>query len=74
MTVQMLSEGTTTRTSQEIADFCELDYLQVARRMSDLVIDGKVQDSGQTRRSPGGRRATVWKLSRAPCSRTFTVP
>lgn len=49
-------------TSQGIADRCELSYHQVARRMSDLVADGKVQDSGQTRRSPGGRRATVWRL------------
>ena len=49
-------------TSQEISDSCELDYHQVARRMSDLVADGKVQDSGETRPSPGGRRATVWRL------------
>ncbi len=49
-------------TSQEIADYCELDYHQVARRMSDLREDGKVQASGETRRSPGGRRAIVWRL------------
>ncbi len=49
-------------TSCEIADRCKLNYHQVARRMSDLVIDGKVMDSGETRRSPGGRRATVWRL------------
>ncbi len=50
-------------TSGEISDRCDLDYLQVARRMSDLRDDGKVQDSGETRRNPGGRRATVWELA-----------
>ena len=49
-------------TSQEISDICELDYHQVARRISDLKRDFKVVDSGHTRRSPGGRRATVWRL------------
>ena len=33
-----------------------------ARRTSDLVVDGKVLDSGQRRRSPGGRTACVWRL------------
>ncbi len=50
-------------TSQEIANCCKLNYLQVVRRMSDLMADRKVQDSGQTRPSPGGRRATVWELT-----------
>jgi predicted ArsR family transcriptional regulator len=49
-------------TSGEIAAKCELNYLQVARRMSDLVVDGKVLDGGERRRSPGGRRAAVWVL------------
>ena len=49
-------------TSREICNCCILDYHQVARRISDLKRDGKVQDSGQTRPSPGGRRATVWRL------------
>ena len=49
-------------TSAEISDHCELDYHQIARRISDLKRDGKVQDSGETRPSPGGRRATVWRL------------
>lgn len=50
-------------TSQEIADMCNLDYHQVARRISDLKRDGRVQDSGERRASPGGRRAAVWKLA-----------
>jgi predicted ArsR family transcriptional regulator len=49
-------------TSGEIAGRCELNYLQVARRMSDLRDDGKVLDSGERRRSPGGRTACVWVL------------
>ena len=50
-------------TSQEISQMCELDYHQVARRISDLKRDFKVVDSGEARRSPGGRRATVWRLT-----------
>ncbi len=49
-------------TSQEIADICELDYHQVARRISDLKRDGRVVDSGERRASPGGRKACVWRL------------
>jgi len=49
-------------TSAEISDRCELDYWQVARRISDLKHDGKVLDSGGRRRSPGGRSACVWRL------------
>ncbi len=50
-------------TSGEIADRCELDYHQVARRMFDLCKGDKVLDSGERRRSPGGRTACVWKLT-----------
>lgn len=49
-------------TSQEIADKCELDYHQVARRMSEMKRAGEVQDSGERRPSPSGRRACVWRL------------
>ena len=50
-------------TSQHISENCSLNYHQIARRMSDLKRDGKIVDSGQTRPSPGGRRATVWALT-----------
>ena len=50
-------------TSQEIANRCNLDYWQVARRISDLKRDGKVVDSGARRASPGGRTACVWRLA-----------
>ena len=50
-------------TSQEISDRCELDYWQVARRISDLKRDGKVVDTGQRRASPGGRQACVWAVT-----------
>ena len=49
-------------TSNEIASHCELDYLQVARRINDLKRDNKVKDTGERRASPGGRRAAVWGL------------
>lgn len=49
-------------TSNGIASHCELDYLQVARRMKDLCDDGKVVDTGERRASPGGRRAAVWRV------------
>lgn len=49
-------------TSAEISDRCKLDYWQVARRISDLKRDGKVLDSSERRRSPGGRSACVWRL------------
>ena len=47
-------------TSNEITERCELDYLQVVRRMKDLCDDGKVVDTGTRRASPGGRKAAVW--------------
>ncbi len=50
-------------TSCEISNCCILDYLQVARRIKDLKDDGKVTDTGQRRASPGGRRASVWRLT-----------
>lgn len=53
-------------TSQEISGHCELDYHQIARRIIDLKRDGKVLDSGETRPSPSGRRATVWELAPEP--------
>ncbi len=50
-------------TSQEIAERCDLDYLQVARRISDLKRADKVTDTGVRRASPGGRKAAVWGLT-----------
>ncbi len=50
-------------TSNEIAQRCELDYLQVARRIKDLKVAGKVVDTGRRRASPGGRRAAVWDVA-----------
>ena len=49
-------------TSNEIANYCKLNYLQVARRISDLKRDRKVVDTGVRRASPGGRKAAVWRL------------
>lgn len=49
-------------TSDEIAEVCPLNKVQIARRMSDLVRDGDVVDSGERRPSPAGRLACVWRL------------
>ncbi len=51
-------------TSAEIAGHCDdLDYHEVARRISDLKRDGKVIDTGTRRASPGGRKAAVWQIT-----------
>ena len=49
-------------TSHDAAAKANLNYHQVARRISDLKRDGKVKDTGERRASPGGRRAAVWGL------------
>ncbi len=50
-------------TSQQIADRCELDYMQVVRRMKDLCEADKVEDSGIRRDNPSGRPAAVWAIT-----------
>ena len=49
--------------SQEISDRCELGYVQVARRMSDLATAEVVRRStGPMYESPSGRRGVRWEL------------
>ena len=49
--------------SEEISDRCELGYVQVARRMSDLRRDGKVRaSSGPKHTNRGGCEAVRWEL------------
>ena len=48
-------------TSHEISDLIDIDYYEVARRMSDLQHAGRVEDSGERRMNPSGRMAAVWR-------------
>ncbi len=50
-------------TSREISDRCELDYMQVVRRMKDLCEADKVEDSGIRQANPSGRPAAVWRIT-----------
>ena len=50
-------------TSEVIATHCRLSHPQVWRRMSELVRDGKVVDSGHRARTSSGRPAILWVLN-----------
>lgn len=39
-----------------------LEYHQVGRRMSELVKQGKVRDSGKRAKLPSGRNAIIWEV------------
>jgi len=54
-------------TPHEIADCCDLNSVQVTRRLSalwvaGLIIEVKVGEIVVTRRTPSGRRARCWRL------------
>jgi predicted ArsR family transcriptional regulator len=57
--LEIFGEGT----SQQISDMCGLSYSAVARRISELIAEGKVIDTGRKGKSPSGRGAIIWKLS-----------
>lgn len=50
------SEGT----NLEISNRCGLSYHQTARRISELVAENKVYDTGMVGKSPSGKKAIVW--------------
>lgn len=56
--LEFLKEGT----FQEIANVCCLTYNQVGRRVSELVKENKVKDSGHFGISPSGKKAIKWEL------------
>jgi len=43
---------------------CRWDIYEVRRRLSDLVKEGKIIDSGQRKRNAAGRNIIIWKLKR----------
>ncbi len=47
---------------EEVAAHCDLESLQVTRRMSDLKNDGRVRDSGLRHENANGRQAVRWVL------------
>lgn len=51
-------------TKDEIANGTGIDAIAVARRIAELRRTAGVYDSGETRRTPTGRAATVWKVRR----------
>jgi len=51
------------RTYVEIADVCGLDPIAVARRMSELGRLGQVQRLVETRLTPSGYKARLWRAS-----------
>lgn len=52
-------------TKDEIAAGTGIDAIAVARRIAELRRAAGVYDSGDTRRTPTGRAAIVWKVRRA---------
>lgn len=52
-------------TKDEIAAGTGIDAIAVARRIAELRRTAGVYDSGDTRRTPTGRAAIVWKVRRA---------
>lgn len=46
-------------TPEEISTHCELDHSQVWRRVSDLLNDGAIYDTGERRKQSSGRMARV---------------
>jgi CRP-like cAMP-binding protein len=50
-------------TTEQISNYCDLDYIQVARRMTDLKRKGLVVDSGLVIENARGRNAIVWEMT-----------
>jgi len=54
-------------TKDELAERCGLSEQQVVRRIARLRRIGRVESTGETRRTPSGCRAEVWRIM--PASR-----
>lgn len=57
-----LLESTEGLTDLEIQDRLQMDPSTQRPRRIELVKEGRVQDSGATRKTPSGRNATVWEV------------
>jgi len=60
--LKVLSSHPDGLTNEEISQKCDLDYLQVVRRVSDLQRDGAVIDTFEQRLNLSGRKAAVWRV------------
>jgi predicted ArsR family transcriptional regulator len=49
-------------TGDEVAAWTGLELYQARRRISDLHNEGKIEDSGQRRKTKTGRNAVVWQI------------
>lgn len=53
-------------TADECAHKLDKSILSIRPRLSELVAQGKIQDTGRTRRNDSGVQATVWRATIAP--------
>jgi len=54
-------------TAHEIATRCDLEAVQVSRRLRELVDDGEIRATGETRPTPSGRPAQCYEtINRIP--------
>ncbi|MBD3262492.1 MAG: hypothetical protein GF334_12640, partial [Candidatus Altiarchaeales archaeon] len=59
----LVALGTKGATDDELEQLTELKHQTVSARRRELVIDGYVRDSGETRASRSGRQATIWVVT-----------
>lgn len=49
-------------TFAEIGDMCRIPHDKIWKRLSELEKDGKIYNTGLTRKLPSGRVGTVWQI------------
>lgn len=54
--LDLISEGT----ANEIANRAGIEYVACVRRLSELVTDNKVYDTGKLGKSPSNRACIIW--------------
>jgi predicted ArsR family transcriptional regulator len=62
--LKVLGSNPSGLTSDEIGDIVGLEKYSIRRRVSDLVNDDLVEDSGERRRLKSGRQGIVWAIKR----------
>jgi hypothetical protein len=60
--LMVIEQSTHGRTDEEIQRMLKLNPSTQRPRRIELVQAGKVRDSGRTRKTKGGRAATVWEV------------
>ena len=61
---RILDNLTEPMTFYDMRDKLGLLYSRVQPRMSDLIAQGKIVDSGQRKKTPYGRSATLWEKAK----------